>query len=105
VVLTWACLVTCSLLGEDLYDLFGKYGAIRQIRLGNAQKTRGTAFVVYEEVADVSRLTTRLGPCLLAGGVSCRFAREADNVARSFAGQAGLRSPQRFSLAGEVPRR
>ncbi|KAH8917118.1 RNA-binding domain-containing protein [Atractiella rhizophila] len=38
--------------GEDLYDLFGKYGAIRQIRLGNEAKTRGTAFVVYEDVMD-----------------------------------------------------
>ncbi|KAI5474894.1 hypothetical protein MNV49_002288 [Pseudohyphozyma bogoriensis] len=38
--------------GDDLYDLFGKYGAIRQIRLGNEAKTRGTAFVVYEDVAD-----------------------------------------------------
>jgi pre-mRNA branch site protein p14 len=32
---------------EELYDLFGKYGAIRQIRQGNAQDTRGTAFVVF----------------------------------------------------------
>jgi pre-mRNA branch site protein p14 len=31
---------------EDMYDLFGKYGAIRQIRLGNQNDTKGTAFVV-----------------------------------------------------------
>ncbi|KAJ3376724.1 hypothetical protein HDU92_009079, partial [Lobulomyces angularis] len=30
---------------EDLYDLFGKYGAIRQIRQGVANDTKGTAFV------------------------------------------------------------
>lgn len=42
--------------GDDLYDLFGKYGAVRQIRLGNEAKTRGTAFVVYEDVADVGLL-------------------------------------------------
>ncbi|SGY41308.1 BQ5605_C003g02494 [Microbotryum silenes-dioicae] len=41
--------------GDDLYDLFGKYGAIRQIRLGNEQKTRGTAFVVYEDVHDAKQ--------------------------------------------------
>ena len=31
-----------------MYDLFGKYGAIRQVRLGNdtALKTKGTAYVV-----------------------------------------------------------
>ena len=51
-VLTPPALVPVA--GEDLYDLFGKYGAIRQIRIGNGPKTRGTAFVVYEEVADVS---------------------------------------------------
>lgn len=27
-------------------QLFGKYGAVRQIRLGSAKDTRGTAFVV-----------------------------------------------------------
>lgn len=37
-----------------MYDLFGKYGAIRQIRLGNEAKTRGTAYVIYEDIADAS---------------------------------------------------
>merc|ERR1711962_484026 len=32
---------------EELYDIFGKYGAIRQVRLGVTQETRGTAYVVY----------------------------------------------------------
>jgi hypothetical protein len=31
---------------EELYDIFGKYGAVYQIRLGDKSKdTRGTAFV------------------------------------------------------------
>uniref|UniRef100_A0A6G5AF68 Putative 14 kDa subunit splicing factor 3b n=1 Tax=Rhipicephalus microplus TaxID=6941 RepID=A0A6G5AF68_RHIMP len=30
--------------GEEMYDIFGKYGAIRQIRVGNTPETRGTAF-------------------------------------------------------------
>ncbi|PWN86582.1 RNA-binding domain-containing protein [Acaromyces ingoldii] len=38
--------------GSDLYELFGRYGAIRQIRLGDGPKTKGTAFVVYEEISD-----------------------------------------------------
>ncbi|KAH9450525.1 hypothetical protein Pst134EB_018058 [Puccinia striiformis f. sp. tritici] len=42
--------------GEDLYDLFGKYGAIRQVRIGTDPKTRGTAFVVYEDIIDVCRI-------------------------------------------------
>lgn len=39
--------------GEDVYDLFGKYGSIRQVRLGREGKAKGTAFVVYEDVMDV----------------------------------------------------
>ena len=42
-----------QITGEDLYDLFGRYGSIRQIRLGNEAKTKGTAFVVFEDVMDV----------------------------------------------------
>ncbi len=43
-----------QITGEDLYDLFGRYGSIRQIRIGNDQKSRGTAFVVFDDVMDVS---------------------------------------------------
>ena len=35
---------------EELYDLFGRYGAIRQLRKGVNQETRGTAFVIYEDI-------------------------------------------------------
>lgn len=41
-----------KITSEEMYDIFGKYGAIRQIRLGNANDTRGTAFVVYEDIYD-----------------------------------------------------
>jgi len=47
-----------SITGEDLYDLFGRYGSIRQIRIGNEQKTKGTAFVVYEDVMEVSQASS-----------------------------------------------
>jgi RNA recognition motif-containing protein len=43
-----------NITGEDLYDLFGRYGSIRQIRIGNEPKTKGTAFVVFDDVMDVS---------------------------------------------------
>ncbi|WFD31450.1 hypothetical protein MSPP1_002485 [Malassezia sp. CBS 17886] len=46
--------------GSDLYELFGRYGAIRQIRIGDAQTTRGTAYVVYEEMADAHNALTSL---------------------------------------------
>lgn len=42
-----------------VYELFGRYGGIRQIRLGNGQKTRGTAYVVYEDIFDVRRTQTK----------------------------------------------
>jgi pre-mRNA branch site protein p14 len=35
---------------DELYDIFGKYGKIRQIRKGNSAKTKGTCFVVYEDI-------------------------------------------------------
>lgn len=41
-----------KITADDLYDLFGKYGGIRQIRLGTSQDTKGTAFVVYDELLD-----------------------------------------------------
>ncbi|TPX69016.1 hypothetical protein SpCBS45565_g02730 [Spizellomyces sp. 'palustris'] len=41
-----------KITAEDLYDLFGKYGSIRQIRVGTATDTKGTAFVVYEDIFD-----------------------------------------------------
>ncbi|KAI7067451.1 hypothetical protein KC343_g22322, partial [Hortaea werneckii] len=37
---------------EELFDLFGRFGAIRQIRQGIANNTKGTAFVVFEDVMD-----------------------------------------------------
>jgi RNA recognition motif-containing protein len=33
---------------EEMYDIFGKFGALRQVRIGDSKETRGTAFVVYE---------------------------------------------------------
>merc|ERR1712244_39636 len=39
-----------KITAEEMYDIFGKYGAIRQIRLGNTPETKGTAFVVYEDI-------------------------------------------------------
>ena len=42
------------------YDIFGKYGAIRQIRVGNTPETRGTAFVVYEDIFDAKNACDHL---------------------------------------------
>lgn len=45
---------------EELFDLFGRYGPIRQIRLGNTAQTRGTAFVVYEDLQDARTACEKL---------------------------------------------
>jgi len=45
---------------EDLFELFGKFGAVRQIRQGIANATKGTAFVVYEDVMDAKQACDKL---------------------------------------------
>lgn len=49
-----------KITAEEMYDLFGRYGPVRQIRLGNTVQTRGTAFVVYENVQDARRACEKL---------------------------------------------
>ncbi|KAI3612240.1 pre-mrna branch site protein p14 [Moniliophthora roreri] len=49
-----------QITGEDLYDLFGRYGSIRQIRIGNEAKTKGTAFVVFDDVMDAKNALDHL---------------------------------------------
>jgi len=43
-----------------MYDIFGKYGAIRQIRVGSNSDTKGTAFVVYEDIYDAKNAVDHL---------------------------------------------
>ena len=49
-----------KITAEEMYDLFGKYGAIRQIRMGHANDTKGTAFVVYEDIYDAKNAVEHL---------------------------------------------
>ncbi|THH26813.1 hypothetical protein EUX98_g7377 [Antrodiella citrinella] len=49
-----------QITGDDLYDLFGRYGSVRQIRIGSEQKTRGTAFVVFDDVMDAKNALDHL---------------------------------------------
>jgi len=49
-----------SVSSEELFDLFGKFGPIRQIRQGIANNTKGTAFVVYEDVMDAKTACDKL---------------------------------------------
>lgn len=49
-----------SISPEELYEVFGKYGAIRQVRLGSTKDTRGTAYVVYEDIFDAKNACEHL---------------------------------------------
>jgi pre-mRNA branch site protein p14 len=50
-----------TMTAEELYGIFGKYGAVYQIRLGEKHKdTRGTAFVVYEDIYDAKAAVDHL---------------------------------------------
>lgn len=49
-----------KITAEEMYDLFGRYGALRQIRLGDAPETRGSAFVVYEDIHDAKNACEHL---------------------------------------------
>ncbi|ELR14916.1 RNA recognition motif domain containing protein [Acanthamoeba castellanii str. Neff] len=53
---------------DEMYDIFGKFGAIRQIRLGtNNKETRGTAFVVYEDIFDAKNAVDHLSGFNIGG--------------------------------------
>ncbi|KAH7825776.1 pre-mRNA branch site protein p14 [Monocercomonoides exilis] len=45
---------------EEMYKLFGQYGAIRQIRVGSSPDTKGTAFVIYEDIYDAKNACEHL---------------------------------------------
>ncbi|KAJ1948434.1 hypothetical protein FBU59_001597 [Linderina macrospora] len=49
-----------KITAEEMFDLFGKYGAIRQIRMGTESTTKGTAFVVYEDIYDAKEACDHL---------------------------------------------
>ena len=49
-----------NITADEMYDIFGKYGAIRQIRLGDRKDTRGTAYVVYEDIYDAKNAVDHL---------------------------------------------
>lgn len=44
-----------AITNEEIYDLFGQFGVIRQVRLGNATSTKGKAYVVYESLPEARR--------------------------------------------------
>jgi len=78
ILLVWTCCcMVCRNLpfkisSDEMYDIFGKYGPIRQIRLGSKNDTRGTAFVVYEDILDAKSACDHLSG-FNVGGRSASF--------------------------------
>lgn len=62
-----------KITAEEMYDIFGKFGAIRQVRLGNAPDTRGTAFVVYEDIYDAKNAVDHLSGFNVCGRYLVRW--------------------------------
>eukprot|EP00954_Amorphochlora_amoebiformis_P022176 1351495-Amorphochlora_amoeboformis.AAC.1 len=54
-----------KITADEMYDIFGKYGAIRQIRMGNTPPTLGKAFVVFEGDELGLRITGKLEATIL----------------------------------------
>ena len=52
---------------DELYDIFGKYGAIRQIRKGSTGRLKGTAFVIYEDIFEAKNAVDHLNGFNVAG--------------------------------------
>merc|ERR1711893_75547 len=76
---------------DEMYDIFGKYGAIRQIRIGTvAGETKGTAYVVYEDIYDAKAACEHLSGFNVLGrylivvyyNAQKRFAQEAELAKR-----------------------
>eukprot|EP01083_Nonionella_stella_P026029 71683_1 len=49
-----------KITGDQLYEIFAKFGSIRQVRRGVSQTTRGTAFVVYDNIYDAKLAVEKL---------------------------------------------
>lgn len=82
---------------EEMYDLFGRFGPIRQIRLydplvlteeniltcrGNKNATRGTAYVVYESPHDAKVAVDKLNGFSFGGRFLVVLMHQLDKVVK-----------------------
>mmetsp|Transcript_15647 Transcript_15647/g.26902 ORF Transcript_15647/g.26902 Transcript_15647/m.26902 type:complete len:118 (-) Transcript_15647:31-384(-) len=83
-----------NITSEEMYDLFGKYGAIRQIRVGNASDTKGTAFVVYEDIFDAKQACSHLSGFNVKGRYIIVLYYQQDREAKKADAKAQLNNLQ-----------
>jgi pre-mRNA branch site protein p14 len=74
---------------DEMYAIFDKYGPIFQIRLGDTKDTKGTAFVVYEDIFDAKSAVENLTGICVCGRYlvvlyyqPARYVKSADLAAR-----------------------
>jgi pre-mRNA branch site protein p14 len=56
-----------NIQADALYDIFGTFGAVRQIRRGNSGATKGRAYVVYENIMDAKQACEHLSGFNVSG--------------------------------------
>ena len=49
-----------KITAENLYEVFGAFGTIRQLRMSNAQETKGSAFVIFDDIFDAKNAVDKL---------------------------------------------
>uniref|UniRef100_A0A7N0VF19 RRM domain-containing protein n=1 Tax=Kalanchoe fedtschenkoi TaxID=63787 RepID=A0A7N0VF19_KALFE len=49
-----------NISSEEMYDIFGKYKAIRQIQIGMNKDMRGISFMVYKDMYDAKTIMDHL---------------------------------------------
>lgn len=52
---------------SELYDLFGKYGGVAQIRVGDQPTTKGTGYVIYHDIYDAKAAVDALNGFKFSG--------------------------------------
>ncbi|TQD77891.1 hypothetical protein C1H46_036565 [Malus baccata] len=68
---------------DEMYDIFDKYSVIRQIRIGTNKDTRGTAFVVYEDIYNAKTVVDHLSGFNVANRYLTMLYYQQANMARS----------------------
>ena len=56
-----------KITAEEIYGIFGRYGALRQVRVGTTTETKGTAFIVYEDIYDAAAACEHLSGFSVGG--------------------------------------
>ena len=56
-----------KITAEEIFGIFGRYGALRQVRVGTTTETKGTAFIVYEDIYDASAACEHLSGFSVGG--------------------------------------